>query len=56
LLLVNEGKVNFKDSIADYLPELEKFNEISVRQLLDHTSGLPDYAYLKKNDLGNLAS
>ncbi len=48
LQLVGEGKVGLDDSVDRYLPGLvrnERYDgrEITVRQLLQHTSGLPDY-------------
>jgi CubicO group peptidase (beta-lactamase class C family) len=44
MLLAEEGKLGYDDSVIDYLPELERFgDEITIRHLLQHTSGLPDY-------------
>ncbi|MGB6362257.1 MAG: serine hydrolase, partial [Thermoanaerobaculia bacterium] len=44
MLLAEEGKLGYDDSVVDYLPELERFStEITIRHLLQHTSGLPDY-------------
>lgn len=42
MLLVEEGKVKLDDSIRKYLPETpENWAPITIRQLLNHTSGLP---------------
>jgi CubicO group peptidase (beta-lactamase class C family) len=42
-LLADEGKLAFDQSIGELLPGLpESWSAITVRQLLDHTSGLPD--------------
>lgn len=42
--LVADGKIRFDDSLATLLPELPAFaHGVTVRQLLNHTSGLPDY-------------
>ncbi|MER5301783.1 serine hydrolase domain-containing protein [Streptomyces lasiicapitis] len=48
LQLVGEGKVKLDDSVDRYLPGLIRTEHydgrrITVRQLLQHTSGLPDY-------------
>ena len=42
--LVEQGKVKLDDSIAAYLPNLPvAWRGVSVRQLLNHTSGIPSY-------------
>lgn len=43
LLLVQDGKLSLDDKIARFLPDLTRANEITVRQLLAHTAGYPDY-------------
>lgn len=43
LQLAEEGRLGLDDAIRDHLPELTLLSEeITVRQLLDHTSGLAD--------------
>ena len=43
LQLAEEGELNLDDPVRDHLPELDQVSrEITVRQLLDHTSGLAD--------------
>jgi D-alanyl-D-alanine carboxypeptidase len=60
-LLKEKGKLNFGDKISNYLPDsliknLHVFEgknyseEITVSQLLQHTSGLPDYFEDETND------
>nr|WP_042191377.1 serine hydrolase domain-containing protein [Kibdelosporangium sp. MJ126-NF4]CEL20039.1 D-alanyl-D-alanine carboxypeptidase [Kibdelosporangium sp. MJ126-NF4]CTQ97263.1 D-alanyl-D-alanine carboxypeptidase (EC 3.4.16.4) [Kibdelosporangium sp. MJ126-NF4] len=49
LQLESEGKLSIDDTVARWLPDAVKANghdgtKISIRQLLNHTSGLPDYA------------
>jgi D-alanyl-D-alanine carboxypeptidase len=45
LLLEQErGKLSLDDKVAKYFPDLTRANEISIRQLLSHTSGYEDYA------------
>ena len=44
MLLEADGKLSFDDPIITYLPELEKtVGGITIRQMMNHTSGLPDY-------------
>ncbi|GJI93663.1 hypothetical protein RugamoR57_03810 [Duganella caerulea] len=43
LLLVEDGKVSLDDKISRFLPDLTRANEITVRQVLAHTAGYPDY-------------
>jgi N-acyl-D-aspartate/D-glutamate deacylase len=44
MLLAEEGMLDYDDPVVQYLPELERFgSEITIRHLLHHTSGLPDY-------------
>ncbi|HUB34768.1 MAG TPA: serine hydrolase domain-containing protein [Bryobacteraceae bacterium] len=44
LLLQEEGKLSLDDPVAKYFPNLTRANEITIRQLLSHTSGYEDYA------------
>lgn len=42
--LHEQGKIDYEQKIGKYFPELGSIgNRISVRNLLNHTSGLPDY-------------
>ncbi|MCY7338432.1 MAG: beta-lactamase family protein [Sphingomonas bacterium] len=43
LLLEDDGKLDLDDKVAKYLPGISGGERISLRQLLDHTSGLQDY-------------
>lgn len=44
LLLVQDGRLSLDDSITKYLSGLPKsYNAITVRNLLNHTSGIKDY-------------
>ncbi len=43
LLLQEEGKLSLDDKVAKYIPDLTRANEVSIRQLLSHTSGYQDY-------------
>lgn len=42
LLLMEKGKLKLTDSLRQYFPELP-YSGITIRQMLTHTSGLPDY-------------
>ena len=43
LLLQEQGKLSLDDKLSKYFPELTRANEVSLRQLLSHTSGYSDY-------------
>lgn len=45
--LVEKGSVHLGDSIGKYLPELPRaWRPVKIRQLLNHTSGIPSYTDL----------
>jgi CubicO group peptidase (beta-lactamase class C family) len=43
LLLQQDGKLSLDDKVTKYFPQLTRANEITIRQLLSHTSGYQDY-------------
>ena len=44
MLLVRDGKLRYEDRLTDIFPGFPEYGRaITVRQLLNHTSGLPDY-------------
>src|SRR5437016_9895866 len=44
MLLVHDGKLRYDETLAEIFPEFPAYgNTITVRNLLNHTSGLPDY-------------
>lgn len=45
MMLKESGKLNYEDDIRKHIPELP-YENITVRNLLNHTSGLPDYITL----------
>ena len=48
LILKEEGKLDFEDNVLKYIPEFP-YDNISLKQLLQHTSGLQNYMYLVDN-------
>jgi len=45
LSLVSKGKLSLDDTIGERLPELpDAWSEVTLRQLLNHTSGIPDFS------------
>jgi D-alanyl-D-alanine carboxypeptidase len=55
--LVNSGRLSLDDTLADYLPELEGRIEyadrITLRMMLQHRSGIPNYVDADAFDWGN---
>lgn len=47
--LQKEGKLSYDDLISKYIPELNSYEGITIKNLLLHTGGLPDYmGFLEK--------
>lgn len=46
MLLAHDGTLSVDDSLSDHVPWLSFYGPITIRQLLHHTSGLPDYMEL----------
>ncbi len=44
LLEQEQGKLSLDDKVSKYFPELTRANEVTIRELLSHTSGYEDYA------------
>lgn len=52
MLLVQEGRLGLDDPIHRFLPELpSEWYGVTVRQLLTHTSGIPDYEEIGSYDV-----
>src|SRR4030095_13692801 len=52
MMLMEEGKVSASDPISKFLPEMKESGpRITVRHLLQHTGGLPDYEALMAGKL-----
>jgi CubicO group peptidase (beta-lactamase class C family) len=50
MLLVHDRKLRYEDRITDFFPDFPAYGRaITVRHLLTHTSGLPDYEDLMDN-------
>jgi D-alanyl-D-alanine carboxypeptidase len=43
LLLQEQGKVSLDDTVGKYVPGLTRGDEVTIRQILSHTSGYQDY-------------
>ena len=43
LLLQEEGKLSIDDAVGKYIPDLTRGDQITIRQILSHTSGYQDY-------------
>jgi CubicO group peptidase (beta-lactamase class C family) len=55
MMLAERGKLSYDDPASKYIPELSRsanFSQVTLRQLLNHTSGIPDYGDLGIDDSG----
>lgn len=43
MLAVRQGLFDLEDKITQYFPELDAYEGVTVRHLLNHTGGVPDY-------------
>ncbi len=43
LLLQQEGKLKLDDPVGKFIPNLTRSNEVTIREILSHTSGYQDY-------------
>lgn len=55
--LVEKGKLNLDDRLSKYYPDLPNAKKITLRSIMNHTSGLGDYvsAWLFKKPVGDKA-
>jgi len=44
LLLQEQGKLSLDDAVGKYVPGLTRGDEVTIREILSHTSGYQDYA------------
>ena len=55
MMLAERGKLSYDDPVSKYIPEFSRsahLSQITLRQLLNHTSGIPDYGHLGIDDSG----
>lgn len=43
VLLKEKGELSFDDTISKFISELSFYKNVTIRNLLNHTGGLPDY-------------
>jgi CubicO group peptidase (beta-lactamase class C family) len=43
LLLAQDGRLSVRDKVSKYFPKLTRASEITLLDLMNHTSGYPDY-------------
>jgi CubicO group peptidase (beta-lactamase class C family) len=55
MILAERGKLSYDDPVSKFIPEFSRsahLSQITLRQLLNHTSGIPDYGDLGIDDSG----
>jgi CubicO group peptidase (beta-lactamase class C family) len=54
MLLVHDDKLRYDDHLSKFFPDFPPYGkDITVRELLNHTSGLPDYAEIMEKTENN---
>jgi CubicO group peptidase (beta-lactamase class C family) len=54
MLLVHDGKLHYDDHLTDFFSDFPAYGkDITIRNLLNHTSGLPDYSELMEKQEKN---
>jgi CubicO group peptidase (beta-lactamase class C family) len=48
LILKERGKLNLNDLVQKYMPDFP-FNNVTIKHLLQHTSGMPNYMFFVEN-------
>jgi D-alanyl-D-alanine carboxypeptidase len=46
LLLQEESRLSLDDPLSRWFPDVDRSSRITIRRLLNHTTGLPDYGHL----------
>ena len=46
--LKDQNKLQVEDTVAKYIPDFPQGNNIQLKHLLTHTSGIPEYEQGKK--------
>ena len=55
MILAERGRLSYDDPVSKFIPEFSRsahLSQITLRQLLNHTSGIPDYGDLGIDDSG----
>ena len=42
-MLAQDGRLSYDDPVSRYVPDLAPYSGVTIRHLLQHTGGLPDY-------------
>lgn len=56
MLLIHDGKLRYEDRLSDVFPDFPAYGKtITIRQLLNHTSGLVDYEDIMSNEYAGIS-
>jgi CubicO group peptidase (beta-lactamase class C family) len=51
LKLLEEGKIKIEDKLSKYIPDFPRGNEVTIYQLLTHTSGIHSYEFQRNFEM-----
>jgi len=52
VLLHEQSKLGYDDRLSKFVPEMAQYEDVTIKDLLHHTSGLPEYLYVVAKYLG----
>ncbi|REK77172.1 serine hydrolase domain-containing protein [Paenibacillus paeoniae] len=52
-MLVEDGQLRFDDPVSDYIPSFKAYEQMTIRYLLQHRSGLPNFTHVAEYN-GNM--
>ena len=58
ILLARQKKISYNDKLTDYFPELNFCKDVTIKNLLNHSSGIPEYfgIMMKNSDKSKIAT
>ncbi len=56
MMLAEDGTLGYDDRLAEWLPDLAAYEGVTIRHLMQHTAGLPDYYDTVADDAERLSN
>lgn len=49
MVLKDQGKLNFDQKLSEFIPKFSFYKGVTIRHLMNHVSGIPDYIHLMQD-------